>query len=435
MDRTADQPPILRRQAPALATVALVAFSMVSSVWLGPRLLGNKDWSLPHDLWGTLVAAHRLVHGDIAGLYAPPTGLVTFPGAAVLLVPVAAVIDAAGLSLRLPGPHNPHPGAWLLAGPYTIIASAIALFAADAIAEQLGANRPRRAVLAAAGAIALWNVAGQWGHPEDAFAVGLLLYGILALRGAGPARAGWLAGAAIAVQPLTLLALPFVLMAAEPRRRPGFIARAAAPGIVLLAAAAAANWSATIHAVTGQPNWPAVDHPTPWTAMAAHLSGGAVAAGPARALTILVACGCALAAGRRWHQAGQAPGWEPAALWQLLWWSAAAMALRCAAETVMVAYYTWPAIALALIVASRSWSRLAGTAAAAVALTILAQAQWRGIWSWWLPIIALLGLALMFAGAPSRINRYTYISDTSPPPTVVALRNLADARTTTRPSY
>ena len=44
--------------------------------------------------------------------------------------------------------------------------------------------------------------------------------------------------------------------------------RAAAPGaLLLLAAAAAANWPATIYAVTVQPNWPAIDHPTPWIAL------------------------------------------------------------------------------------------------------------------------------------------------------------------------
>ena len=92
----------------------------------------------------------------------------------MILVPVAAVISAAGLSLRIPGPDNLHPGAWLLAGPYLIIVSAVALFAADSIAEDLGVSRPRRALLAAAGAVALWGVSVQWGHPEDAVAVGLL---------------------------------------------------------------------------------------------------------------------------------------------------------------------------------------------------------------------------------------------------------------------
>ncbi len=111
---------------------------MASTIWWGPGLLGKHGWMLPHDLWGTLVAGQRLAHLEVGGLYTPPTGLISLPGAAVILVPVAALISAAGLPLQIPGPYNPHPGAWLLAGPYLIIVSALALFAADAIAEDLG---------------------------------------------------------------------------------------------------------------------------------------------------------------------------------------------------------------------------------------------------------------------------------------------------------
>ena len=152
--------------------------------------------------------------------------------------------------------------------------------------ERLGAARPQRALLATAEAVALWSVAVRWGHPEDAVAVGLLLFGILALSDSRAGRSAWLIGAAIAVQPLVLLALPAVLAVLRPRQLPGFLARAAVPAALLLAAAAAANWNATVKAVSSQPNWPSLDHRTPWTSLAPQLSHGAVATGPARALTI-----------------------------------------------------------------------------------------------------------------------------------------------------
>ena len=386
-----------RRLFPLLATVGLVAIGMASTVWWGPGLFGKSTWTLPHDLWGTLVAARRLWHLDVSGLYTRPTGLVGFPGAAVILVPVAAVIDAAGFSLRIPGALNAHPGAWLLAGPYEIVLSAVALFAADAIADHLRVSRPKRALLAAAGAVALWNVSVRWGHPEDAVAVGLLLYGVLALSRAREWRSAWLIGAAAAVQPLVLLALPVILMTIPPRRLAGFLARAAAPGALLLGIAAAANWTATVSAVTRQPNWPSVDHPTPWMFLAPHLSHGAVASGPARVLAILVACGCALAAGRRWRPARAGAHWSPRALQELLWWVAVTLALRSAFEPVMVAYYLWPVLAVALIVAAASWSGLIATSVAAAALTFGSQLPWRGEWSWWTPMIAGLGITLYLA--------------------------------------
>jgi hypothetical protein len=388
---------LVRRLFPVLATVGLLVIGMASTTWWGPHLVGKYDWSLPDDLWGTLVAARRLAHLNLSGLYTEPTRLVTFPGAAVILVPVVAASDAAGLSLRMPGALNPHPGVWLLAGPYEILLSAVALFAADAIAERLGVARPKRALLAAAGAVALWNVSVRWGHPEDAVAVGLFLFGILARSDSRVGRSGWLIGAAAAVQPLVVLALPVVVMVIEPRRLAGFLARAAAPGAAALAAAAAANWNATLHAVTSQPNWPVIDHPTPWTSFAPHMGNGAVAAGPARALAIIVACGCALIAGRRWHAARRAGELSPRTVQELLWWTALALALRPVFEPVMVAYYLWPPLAVALIAAAGNWSRLTAASLTAATLTFVSQVSWRGPWTWWAPMIAGLGLALFFA--------------------------------------
>ena len=77
-----------------------------------------------------------------------------------------------------------------------------------------------------------------------------------------------------------------------------------------------------------------------------------------------------------------------------------ALALRSVFEPVMVAYYPWPALALALIAATDSWCRLITTSVAAAVVTGLAQGQWRGLWTWWAPVIALLALTLALARAP-----------------------------------
>jgi hypothetical protein len=388
---------LARRRWPLLATAAVIVIGMVASTFGGHP--GNQPWALPDDLWGTLAAASRLLHLDLAGLYTRPTALITLPGAAVILVPIAAVASAAGIPLAAPGVHNTHPASWLLAGPYAIALCGVALVAADALAERLGATQAKRAMLAVAGAAALSSVAVLWGHPEDAVAVGLLLFAIGALADAKTGRSGWLMGGAVAVQPLVLLALPVMLMTIEPRRLPGFIGRAAAPSVLLLAAAAAANWSATIHAVTSQPNWPTVDHPTPWESLAPHLSHGAVAAGPFRTVAILAACLCALIAGRRWRSARHA-AWDTETLEKVLWWTAVALALRCVFEPVMVAYYLWPVLAVALIAASRNWLRLVATSVAAAGLTALAQISWHGPWGWWATMTAGLVLTLWCARVP-----------------------------------
>jgi hypothetical protein len=389
----------VRRLFPLLATVVMAAAGIAGTIW-GPRFYGKTAWALPDDLWGTLIAAQRIAHLNLAGIYTLPTQLVSLPGAALILVPAIAVIEAAGFPLSVPHAHGAYPSVWLFAGPYQVAISAVALFAADAIAERLGASQPKRFVLAAAGATALWSVTIRWGHPEDAVAVGLLLYAILALAESRTTRSAWLAGAAVAVQPLVLLAFPFLVAVVEPRRLAGYVARAAAPGVLLLAAAAAANWTATVHAVTSQPNFPTIDHPTPWIYLAPQVADGQVAAGPGRILAIVAACGCALVVARRWRAARASGGWsQEEVLWELLWWSAAALAFRSAFEPVMVAYYLWPPLALALVAACRDWARLLATGSVAVLLTFFSQVQWRNPWAWWTPMVAGLALALVFAWA------------------------------------
>ena len=291
---------VRRRAFPLIASAGLIVVGMYTTTW-GPAMLGRTEWALPYDLWGTLIATTRLAHGNIGGIYAPPTGLISLPGAAVILLPCAALISALGLSLAIPGPHNLHPDVWLVAGPYQIALCCVTLFAADALAERLGVDFWKRGLLAAASAGILWSVSARWGHPEDAVAVGLLLYAILAQSRARLGLAGWLAGAAVCVQPLVLLALPVMLAVLPWRRMVPFLVRAALPSVLLLGAVAIANWHDTYRAVTSQPDSPVINHPTAWTSLAPQMAGQNVAAGPFRLATILLACLCALAVRRHWQ--------------------------------------------------------------------------------------------------------------------------------------
>ena len=391
---------IRRRMFPLIASAGLILVGMLTTTW-GPTLIGRSEWALPYDLWGTLIATTRLAHGNIGGLYAPPTGLISLPGAAVILLPCAALISAFHLSLAIPGPANLHPAVWLLAGPYQIAIGCLPLFAADALAERLDVPRWTRGLLALAGAGLLWSVCARWGHPEDAVAVGLLLYAVLAQGNGRTARAGWLAGAAVCVQPLVLLALPIMLALLPWRRMPAFLVRAALPSAALVAAAAIANWHDTYQSITSQPDSPVINHPTAWTSLAPHMANQNVAAGPFRLATIVLACLCALAIRRRW-QARLAEGspdpalWSAALLTEVLWWVALALALRSFFEPVMVSYYPWPPMAVALIpAATLSWPRLIAAGVLAGGLTAAAQGPSHAVWVWWVPLVA--GLVVLLA--------------------------------------
>ena len=415
---------VRRRVFPLIASAGLIVIGMFTTTW-GPTLIGRTEWALPYDLWGTLIATTRLAHGNIGGLYASPTGLISLPGAAVILVPCAAVISALGLSLAIPGPHNLHPAVWLVAGPYQIALCCVTLFAADALAEQLGVRHWKRGLLAAASAGILWSVSARWGHPEDAVAVGLLLYAVLAQSKGRLGRAGWLAGAAVCVQPLVLLALPVLLAMLPWRRMVPFLVRAALPSVVLLGATAIANWHDTYTSVTSQPNSPVINHPTAWTSLAPHMANQNVAAGPFRLATIVLACLCAVAIRRRWQARtdADAPGastgtglgtgtglrsagaatWSTAMLTEVLWWVALTLALRSFFEPVMVSYYPWPPMAVALIpAATLSWSRLISAGVLAGGLTAAAQGPSHAVWIWWVPIVA--GLALLLALVSPKVS-------------------------------
>jgi FtsH-binding integral membrane protein len=74
-----------------------------------------------------------------------------------------------------------------------------------------------------------------------------------------------------------------------------------------------------------------------------------------------------------------------------------ALALRSVFEPVMVAYYLWPPLALALITTARGWPRLAATALMAAVITFVSQATWHSPWTWWVPMLAALALALALA--------------------------------------
>jgi hypothetical protein len=127
------------------------------------------------------------------------------------------------------------------------------------------------------------------------------------------------------------------------------------------------------------------------------MSDGSVAAGPARALAVLVACGCAALTWRRWQTARRPGMWRPDDLAALLWWVAVTLALRTVFEPVMVSYYVWPPLAVALVAASRDWLRLLPATVTATVLTFLSQVSWRNPWVWWTPIVVVLALTLVSA--------------------------------------
>ena len=208
-----------------------------------------------------------------------------------------------------------------------------------------GSARGRRVALCVAEAAVLWNVSVVWGHPEDAVAVGLALYALLFALDGRWTGAGWLFGAAMATQPLILLMFPVLLALASRREIVGFVARSILPAVALLVTPLISQFHATTHALLDQPNYPGVDHATPWTALAPVISGKGTRSHRCR---------------RPWTTWSPSlwpavVGWR-ARRWRhdpdlIVWAAAVALALRCLTESVMVDFYVWPTLAVGLVVA------------------------------------------------------------------------------------
>jgi hypothetical protein len=408
----------LRRRRVALAFAALVCLSgMAYSLFWGNLFHHGWYWVQPGDLWGTFHTAQFVSWGDIGDVYSGGGELVTFPGISVLLAPVALVVDALHLSISFPY-ALPRPTAWLILGPYEMLIGSTVLLSADGLAERLGMAARARVLGSAAGAVVLWPVLVMWGHPEDAVA---LAFGMLAIRAALDAKwrwCGWWMGLAVVMQPLVVLMVPVLFASAPVRNWVRLVLRTAVPSAVLLAIPMAQSWQATTRALFKQPNYPSIDHATPWLAFApvlsrrgpavathfgeepfaggfrftistAHTVGGeVVAAGPGR----LIALGCALMLGY-WAYRNR-----PSAD-RLVWLCCLALSLRCVFESVMNPYYLWPPLAVAVVLVASDWRKYA---AAAVSGGLLTWASYRhvGPWDWYLPVTALLVLVVALARPP-----------------------------------
>jgi hypothetical protein len=143
-----------------------------------------------------------------------------------------------------------------------------------------------------------------------------------------------------------------------------------------------------------------------------------VAAGPGRLVAVILACAVGWWS-RRWRDRPE----------MIVLAVAFTLALRCFTESVMVAFYVWPALAIALVVVLRAttWRWIVGVLIA-VAVTVCSDFR-LGEWAWWGSVSGGIVLVLG-AGIPSRLRRpmpiTTNVAETTPvrdhPPALVGAR-------------
>ena len=237
------------------------------------------------------------------------------------------------------------------------------------------------------------------GIPRTAVAVALATYALIFALDGRFTGAGWLFGAALVVQPLVIVVFPLLIVLGGRSRTLGLVLRAVIPAAAVMIAPLASDANATVHALVSQPIYPnlASTHQTLWTFLAPKLGGRGVnekvGSGPLRAFSLVLAAGVGWWA-VRWREKPE----------MIVWAAALALALRTYTESVMTAYYVWPALAVGVVVAARgSQRRFAIAIACAIGTTIVA--QWHLGWSlWWaVQVVGVTGL-LVAAAKPAPVE-------------------------------
>jgi hypothetical protein len=385
---------ILYRRRCGLASWALYGAAAIAFIVLWDPLIHHTHrWATNGDIWSNFQVAGRVARGHVGTIYvSDPDHFVTFPAIVFVLAPVAALASGLHLSVDTFTPYHvvAHPTAWIPLASYVLVISSVPLLACDAVADRIGVGARRRMVLGLGESAALWVPTIEWGHPEDAIALGLALFALLFCIDGRWSGAGWLFGFAIAFQPLVIVTFPLLLVIAARPRWLGFTARAAVPVVAALLGPLVTNFHQTVTTLVQQPGFPdTVARPTPWTALAPVLGTGpgvglTVAAGPGRIVLLVGACGLAWWV-RRWRN-------EPE---MLVWTFAVLLALRPLTESVMLPYYLYPGIAVGLVAASRAPSWRFGLALVVSVLVAIISARHLA----WLPswIVNMTGLIVVVA--------------------------------------
>jgi hypothetical protein len=270
----------------------------------------------------------------------------------------------------------------------------------------------------------IWPAVAMWGHPEDTIALAFGFYGLIAAHDRRWVHAAGFMALAVAFQPLVLLILPIFLAYVPWKKWPAFAGIAALPSALLLLPPLIQEWGPTTYAILKQPNFPALNHATPWLYFApvlqhrghgyiskfylqtlsnGHttfaygpvkvLAGEVVAAGPGRTIALVLACVIGVWVARR----------KPSFV-EVVWWAALALSLRCVFESVIDPYYLLPGLALAVLVSSTLGKTRYGLTVLSTALCVWVSYRHVGPWSYYAPLMLSIIGSLVFSW-PGRSQR------------------------------
>ena len=378
------------RSAPVAATAIVVAAGLAYTiVWTA---LSRHGWQSVSDLWNSAEIGLAVGHGHWAAVYGPGSQIDSPPGFEYVLAPFMAL--GHGLGLRTPAEiHHGYFGFWLCLAAFATLSASSVLFALDAIARRWGFSDARRLALSVVTGIGVGSAVVFWGHPEDCLSLALVLWAALAVErdgSAGLARAGWLLGFAVALQPLALLAVAPVVARFGWRALPGVTCRIAVPSVIVVLPELLADRARTLHQIVDQPFLPRDESSTPFSHVARDLGHGMYSGGTLRLVATIAAVALGWLACRHRHD-----------LQTVLFVMALAFTIRVALESELLGFYFFPVIAICLLLTMRTgWTRFEWCTALALACIALGNRREHAIALWWPAIIAttVAMVALAYAG-------------------------------------
>jgi hypothetical protein len=404
------------RSWPLLGALAILVFGLAYSFFWNLVVHHVAIWTTPPDLWNTFRDAHYVIWNGEGQVYNANTSFVTFPGIAVFLAPFAELQNLFHLTESYPV-YLMKPTAWYVLGPVDMLCGGVLLFPLDAMARRLSLSFTRRGIATLLQVILIFPVVVYWGHPEDTLALAFALYGVLAGYDRRWLHSAGFFALAVVFQPLTLLILPIALAYVPAKKWPPYAGIVAVPSILLLIPPLIQQWKPTTYAILKQPNFPTIDHATPWLSLAPvlqprqwrvtyglkvvtsstgkrklvyaasrFLAGEVVQAGPGRTIALVLACLVGVWVARR----------KPPFV-QVVWCVAFALGLRCVFESVLDPYYLVPTLVLVVLTASTTGKvRFFLTVAAAAVCT--KTSYWHtGEWRYYLFVVGSMLLALAFS--------------------------------------
>lgn len=278
-------------RATVLLTLSLIVGTFVWTMLVNPAIAHVRSWMIAGDAWPPLSASRFVATGAYPYLYEADSTWVAGPVLPILLAPIAAIQDALGMTSRVLGGYGffvngktvwigssapgsrltvsdvPRPSVWWLYATYSM-ALAIPLLVAvrRTAAHVVGFVRGRlpAATQIVVTGLGLLVAAAYYMHIEDALAVALLLFALLAGCNGKRRAAGVMIGIAIATKQWAALgALPLIFSTPARERRSLLLPAIGIP-LVLYGVPLAIDPTHAIRALFRAGSAPWLGHAAPW---------------------------------------------------------------------------------------------------------------------------------------------------------------------------